>query len=149
MDKELTKNYNILIVVFVLFLIYLAAVTLPVSSSKKDIYIDLSLYQPGTDITWSGLVAPPLEITNIDATIKTSTLLSTPTFLANILYSGNIKVVASTQSISSVATTEPVLVWTSRGIRIILKDVPISENTVSIKLYNDNNLIQTKVVTLI
>jgi len=140
MNKSDEKSkYTMYIIILAILSVYFILITVPADSTKKDVYVTVKVYQPLTT---------KVEISNIEVMVKPTTIIATPTYLADLIQSGSLKVVASTPSVSAIVTSNPILIYTSTDMNIVLKNVPLGENTVKIQLYDNNNLITTKDVTL-
>ncbi|CAG0948858.1 MAG: hypothetical protein OIN86_13035 [Candidatus Methanoperedens sp.] len=141
MNKSDEKSkYTMYIIILAILSVYFILISVPADSTKKDVYVTVKVYQSLTT---------KVEITNIEVMEKPATIIATPTYLADLIQSGSLKVVASTPSVSAIVTSNPILIYTSTDMNLVLKNVPVDENTVTIKLYDNNNLVTTKEVTLV
>lgn len=139
---------DLIIATLIILALYLAAISLPINSKAKDIYLDITVEQPLIpDLSFQ---RPNLKITNIDATVKDATFLTAPEFLGflGIAESGKIKLVSYTTSKKDTITADPITVTTSTTLRSVINAVPLSEKTITITLYDNNKLVQTETLEL-
>lgn len=132
------SKLDLVILLLVAAVIYTALLTIPVGSTTKDIYVDMGIKKP---------LVGNVEFTDTNAFAQPHTLLSVPA-MGNILTSGTVKVTAQTASMKTQITVGEIGRASDTTARIVLKDVPINENEVTLKLYEDNSLAQTMKVVI-
>ncbi|MFA4870820.1 MAG: hypothetical protein WC623_21665 [Pedobacter sp.] len=123
--------------------IYLALITIPISDKTNDVYLDMTITKPINVV-----IPQPLEFSDVTATVKRSTFLESPNLGCLIGCSGTIKLTASTPSVTTTKNLDPIYITSSVSTRIVLKKVPLTEKTVTLKLFENNVVTSTKEVII-
>lgn len=140
------KDINVILGIMLVTVLYLSAVTIPISSSTKDVYIDMIVEKPSPDITnW---LNNDVRFNRISATSSASTLISTPEFLGALLSSGDIMVDAEAGGKRTSQTFGTISQLGTGQFKMVLKNVPNNENLLTLKLYENMKLVQTKTVEI-
>lgn len=146
MAKKVQPNQlDMVLAVLVLATVYVALITIPVSSDHKDVYVDITVKKPLVDNPLTD--EDNLEIVSLDVEAMPNTLLSVPK-LGSILTSGRVKIVAQTSSVKGQETLGEIYRSFEKGARIVLKKVPIDESMVTVRVYENDKLIQSREVVL-
>lgn len=137
------KNTNSILLVAIVLLIglFVASMTVPINDNK-DAFIT-------ADISFDALSTHP-KVTNIKAYSIPHTLLKAPDVMGALIYSGNLKLEASTPTTFATANigTLTKLVDSSVSSTVVLRDIPVTEKTITVRLTEDNNVLSTYEVTL-
>jgi len=135
---ESSNRLNMIFFLLIISVIYTLLITVPVNNNVRDIYVDVTITKP---------LVGDAAFTSLNVYAQPHTVLSAPA-LGSIISSGTVVVMVSAPSRSTQSNIGTIYRSFSTNSRIVLKSVPINENDVTVKLYEDNTLTQTEKVTL-
>ncbi|MDD5453998.1 MAG: hypothetical protein PHW62_00660 [Candidatus Ratteibacteria bacterium] len=139
-SKQTYSNPNVTLAIAVLaiLVLYFAAITIPFGNTK-DVYIDFTVQKE--------ILASP-KLIEVTARVQPSTLWESPGFLGAIfgLQAGDVSVSAQTETVKKIIKVGDVTVAFDKQERIVLKDVPLSENKATLILYEGTTVKETKVI---
>lgn len=136
----MTMNKETKIQILIALLLAAALISVPISSNK-DLYITTTVEFPATS-------SHP-KIYTMEALAKPHTIIESPYFLAGILTSGPLKLIANSSTKTS-QTSMPVVYrgFTSDGY-IVLRDIPPTEDIITVTLYEDGNQIDSQRIVVL
>lgn len=136
--KKDNSNIKIWLVAAILATAFLAAFTIPVGNTN-DIYVNYIVSQP--------TLSTP-KLTTAIVTAHPHTFIQSPEILGNILFSGNVVVVAATQSREARINVGTVYVGFDAKGTVVIRDVPPEEKVVTVSIYENGLFIEARTVTL-
>lgn len=136
--KPQPNKLDFILIILLLATAYTALITIPVSSDHKDVYVKAVIEKP---------LAGSVKLADVEVTAQPNTFLSAPS-LASILSSGKVTITAETASIKTKKVIGEIYRTSEADVTLILKKVPMDENSVTIKVYEDTSLADTMEVEI-
>ncbi len=112
-------NTDAILLVLALLTLLFGAMSIPISSTEKDLKVDLTIEKP---------LLGDVKIVDINIKEMPHTLITPPSFLASILTSDPVSVRLSSATTSSYSQVGDIYRGTARTVTVYLPKVPLSQS---------------------
>lgn len=136
--KPKPNPLDFIIFILILATAYTAAITIPISSEYKDVYVKAVIEKP---------LIGSVKLAEVEVTAQPYTLISTPS-MASILASGKVTLKAETDTIKTKKVIGEIYRTSEEEAVLVLKKVPLDENRVTLTVYEGTELADTMEVQI-
>lgn len=129
-----------------LIALIIAGMVVPVGNNN-DIHLNIMVEKPLPCVPFTDCI-DTTKIIDITGYASPHTLIEAP-YLADIISSGSLKLTVESGNKKTLKSLGTILKGTSNTYQVILKDVPKTQTSATVKLYENNVLVDTKTITII